>query len=80
MAHSITPLYDVETVVWVIGVCGIDKATTKKVSVTETQAVGIVIVYEVKIDGIAGVSSYLEADTFGTKAAAITDYETRVAS
>lgn len=75
-----TYLYTPEQTVWVIGACGVEKGTVKDVLISVTQAAGTVITYSVKIDGIAGESLYFEADTFGTKADALTEYGTRVQS
>lgn len=74
-----THLYDPEQVVWVITSCGIEKATVKKVTINVTQVDGTTIFYDIKIDGVSDTSAHFEADTFGTKADAISEYETRVA-
>lgn len=83
---SITYLYTVAEVVWVVNVCaiagkdiiGLEKGTVQEVLIV-VDATKTVIMYKVKIDGRSLTSNFLEADTFNVKANAITEYETRIA-
>lgn len=84
MAGTINYLYDPNQVVWVIStvecdnnILAVESGTVIQL-VTTTNATETTLAYDVRVDGKAGTSKYVEADIFPTLNAATLEYEIRL--